>query len=228
MNIAIIPARAGSKRIPNKNIKPLRGIPAIAYAVKSARETGLFSNIYVSTDSLEIAEIATSYGAAVPDLRDPNLSDDYATTLSVISDFVAKREIELTNLQNICCIYPVTPLLKPERIVEAYKILVSKNYDYVFSAKHHETSLLRSFQIDEFNRPNMISSSFEFARSQDLPELYHDAGQFYWGSKAAWKSETPIFTGNSSVTILGKWETIDVDTLEDWNIVEGLLSLRSK
>jgi N-acylneuraminate cytidylyltransferase len=74
----------------------------------------------------------------------------------------------------------------------------------------------------------MISSSFEFARSQDLPELYHDAGQFYWGSKAAWKSETPIFTGNSSVTILGKWETIDVDTLEDWNIVEGLLSLRSK
>jgi pseudaminic acid cytidylyltransferase len=228
MNIAIIPARAGSKRIPNKNIKLLQGIPVIAYAIKLARETELFSNVYVSTDSLEIAEIATSHGALVPNLRAPHLSDDYATTLSVISDFVANQEFKHSSLQNICCIYPVTPLLKPERIIEAHKILVSNDYDYVFSAKYHETSLLRSFQLDQLNRPAMVSSLFEFTRSQDLPELYHDAGQFYWGTKTAWESETPIFSGNSSVTILDKWETIDVDTLDDWSIVEGLLSLRSK
>jgi N-acylneuraminate cytidylyltransferase len=182
----------------------------------------------VSTDSLEIAEVASSYGALVPNLRSPHLSDDYATTLSVISDFVASQEVEFPSLQNICCIYPVTPLLKPERIIEAYKILVSNDNDYVFSAKYHETSMLRSFQLDKSNRPDMVSSLFEFTRSQDLPELYHDAGQFYWGTKTAWKSETPIFSGNSSVTILDKWETIDVDTLDDWSIVEGLLSLRSK
>ena len=94
--------------------------------------------------------------------------------------------------------------------------------------KNHESSLLRSFKLDSNNRPAMISSSNEFTRSQDLQNLYHDAGQFYWGTKSAWKSQSPIFSGKSSVIVLDKWEAIDVDTLEDWNIVERLLSFRSE
>jgi len=228
MNIAIIPARGGSKRIPHKNIKLMGGVPVIAHAIKIALESELFSQIYVSTDSEEIANIAKDYGALVPQLREANLSDDYATTISVISDSVSKLDSELADLENICCIYPVTPLLKPVRIVEAYEILMSRDVDYVFSVKSHESSLLRSFRLDSSNQPVMISSSDEFTRSQDLQNLYQDAGQFYWGTKTAWKSLRPIFSGKSSVIVLDKWEAIDVDTLDDWNIVEGLLSFRSK
>ena len=204
------------------------GVPVIAYAIKTALETELFSQIYVSTDSAEIANIAKDYGANVPRLREAYLSDDYATTISVISDEVSKLDVEFSDLENICCIYPVTPLLKPARIIEAYQILMLKDVDYVFSVKNHESSLERSFKIDSSNRPALISVTDEFSRSQDLEDLYHDAGQFYWGTKSAWKSQTPIFSGKSDVIVLDKWEAIDVDTLDDWNIVEGLLSLRSK
>ena len=228
MNIAVIPARAGSKRIPHKNIKRLGGVPVIAYAIKAAQDSGLFGQIYVSTDSQEIANIATYYGASVPYLREANLSDDYATTISVISDFVSKLKSELQNIEYVCCIYPVTPMLRSDRIIEAYKILKSENFDYVFPVKNHETSLLRSFEVDSTNRPVMITNKFESTRSQDLPNLFHDAGQFYWGRKTAWENQKPIFSGNSSVIEIGKWEAIDVDTIEDWDIVEGLLSLRSE
>ena len=227
MNVAIIPARAGSKRIPNKNIKHFAGVPALSLAIRTAQESGLFTHIYVSTDSPEIAGIATKCGALIPFLREANLSDDYAGTVSVIGDFVLRMESEFKNVENICCIYPVTPLLKPIRLIEGYKQLVSRDLDYVFAAKSEESSLLRSFELGLDYQPIMVSVSHELTRSQDIKKLYHDAGQFYWGTKSAWAKHAPILSGKSSVVLLGKWEAIDVDTLEDWNIVEELLTLRS-
>lgn len=227
MNIAIIPARAGSKRIPNKNIKLIGGVPALALAIKTAQESELFSDIYVSTDSPEIANIAKRSGAIVPYLRETDLSDDYASTVSVIGDFVLRMKTEFKHVENVCCIYPVTPLLKPQRLIEGYQHLTSQNVDYVFAAKGHETSLLRSFELNMDLQPVMVSVSHEFTRSQDLVKLFHDAGQFYWGTKAAWANQAPILSGKSSVILLGKWEAIDVDNLEDWNFVEELLTLRS-
>ena len=113
MNIAVIPARGGSKRIPRKNIKLFYGLPVIAYAIKAAKDSEIFDEIIVSTDDEEIAEVAINFGAAVPWMRPKDLSDDYATTVSVMQDAVKKLKMNLINLENICCIYPVTPLLKP-------------------------------------------------------------------------------------------------------------------
>ena len=227
MKIAIIPARAGSKRIPNKNIKPIGGIPALSLAIRTAQESELFNQIYVSTDSPEIADLAKKCGALVPFLREPKLSDDHTSTVSVIGNFVALMDSEFKDIQNVCCIYPVTPLLKAKRLIEGYEHLVSRDLDYVFAAKSHESNILRSFELDLTSRPIMVSASNELTRSQDLTKLYHDAGQFYWGTKDAWANQAPILSGNSSVILLGKWEAIDVDSLEDWNIVEELLKLRS-
>lgn len=227
MNVAIIPARAGSKRIPNKNIKHFGGVPALSIAIRTAQDSGLFTDIYVSTDSPEIAGVAAKYGALIPFLREANLSDDHASTVSVIGDFVLRMESEFINVENVCCIYPVTPLLKPNRLIEGYNRLISRDLDFVFAAKSEESSHLRSFELSLDNRPVMVSVSHEMTRSQDIVKFYHDAGQFYWGTKSAWAKQAPILSGKSSVVLLGKWEAIDVDTLEDWNIVEELLTLRS-
>jgi pseudaminic acid cytidylyltransferase len=113
MNIAVIPARGGSKRIPRKNIKLFNGLPVIAYAIRAAKESGVFSEIVVSTEDEEIAEVATSFGAAIPWMRPKNLSEDNSTTVSVMQDAVMKLKSCFDELEYVCCIYPATPLLQP-------------------------------------------------------------------------------------------------------------------
>ena len=111
MNVAIIPARDGSKRIKNKNIKPFFGKPIISYAINVAKESKIFDRIIVSTNSNEIKDIALQFGAEVPSLRPDNLSDDFTTTLDVISYEV--KNLNLKSDDIVCCIYPTTPLLNP-------------------------------------------------------------------------------------------------------------------
>jgi N-acylneuraminate cytidylyltransferase len=134
MNIAVIPARGGSKRILRKNVKLFHGLPVIAYAIKVARESGVFDEIIVSTDDEEIAAIARSFGGTTPWIRSKELSDDFTTTLSVIQDASIRLKLEKKGLENICCIYPATPLLKSNFISQGLQLLESENWNYVFSA----------------------------------------------------------------------------------------------
>ena len=93
MTICIIPARSGSKRLKNKNIKKFNGKPIISYAIKIAKSSGLFSKIVVSTDSKKISNIAKKYGAQVPFLRSRRLSNDFASTSEVLIDCINLRPI---------------------------------------------------------------------------------------------------------------------------------------
>ena len=129
MNIAIIPARGGSKRIPRKNIKLFHGLPVIVYAIKAAKESEIFDEVFVSTDDEEIAEVATSFGATIPWMRSKDLSDDHATTIHVMQDTVNKLSTNLIDLENICCVYPVTPLLRPNFLSQGFKTLQDGNWD---------------------------------------------------------------------------------------------------
>ena len=221
MNIAIIPARGGSKRIPRKNIKKFFGRPIIAWSIQTAKQSNCFSKIIVSTEDSEIAEIANQYDAETPFIRPQSLADDYANTLDVMRHAVewAEREYGET-LKNVCCIYPTAPLIKSTDITNSLQVLQDESCAFVFSAKEYISPIQRSFRVNSKNRVEMFTPSQFYARSQDLERAYHDAGQFYWGKKIAWLTEKNIFVADSVPYILDKYRAVDIDSPEDWLFAE--------
>ena len=225
MNIAVIPARGGSKRIPRKNIKLFHGLPVIAYAIKAAQESAIFDEIFVSTDDEEIAKVAVSFGATIPWMRPKELSDNYATTVSVMQDAVTKLNANLIGLENICCIYPATPLLKPSFLSEGLKVLEDGNWSYVFSGIKASTPPQRFFSLGTSKGVEMLFPKHEVTRTQDLDDFYYDAGQFYWGRKSSWESGLPIFSSQSTILEIPNESAIDIDTPADWHYAENLFKL---
>ena len=226
MNVAVIPARGGSKRIPRKNIKLFHGLPIIAYAIKVARESEIFDEIFVSTDDEEIAEVAVSFGATIPWMRPKALSDDYATTVSVMQDAVKRLKMNLIDLENICCIYPATPLLKPNFLSEGLKVLEDGDWSYVFSGLKASTPPQRCFSLGTSMGVEMLFPQYEVTRAQDLSDFYSDAGQFYWGRRSSWESGLPIFSSQSTILEIPSGLSIDIDTLDDWHRAEFLFELQ--
>ena len=226
MNIAVIPARGGSKRIPRKNIKLFHGLPVIAYAIKVAKESGVLDEVFVSTDDEEIAEVAESFGAVIPWIRAKDLSGDNATTVSVMQDAVNKLRLNLNGLENVCCIYPATPLLKPSFITQGLKVLEDGGWDYVLSATQAGTPPERFFSLGVTKRIEMHFPQYEATRTQDFSLSYHDAGQFYWGRKSSWESGMPVFSSTSTIIEIPSALSVDIDTLDDWHQAERLFELQ--
>ena len=225
MNIAVIPARGGSKRIPRKNIKLFHGLPVIAYAIKTAKESGVFSEVFVSTDDAEIAEVAESFGATIPWMRPKDLSDDYTTTVSVMQDAVNKLKSSLNELEYVCCIYPVTPLLQPNFISQGLQILKDRDWDYVLSASRAETPPERFFSLDSANGVEMHFPGNKATRTQDFLPSYRDAGQFYFGRRSSWESGLQILSSRSTIIAIPRELSVDVDTLGDWHYAEYLFAM---
>ena len=225
MNIAVIPARGGSKRIPRKNIKIFNGLPVIAYAIKAAKESGVFSEVFVSTEDEEIAEVAKSFGATIPWMRSKELSEDHSTTISVMQDAVVRLKSSLIDLEYVCCIYPVTPLLQPRYIREGLEVIQSGNWDYTIAASRAGTPPQRYFSLDPVNRVEMHFPENEATRTQDFLTSYHDAGQFYFGRSSAWALGSGIFSSRSTIIEIPHELSVDIDTLDDWDYAERLFAI---
>jgi pseudaminic acid cytidylyltransferase len=225
-NIAVIPAREGSKRIPGKNIFPILDKPAISYAIKTALNSDLFSEVFVSTDSPVIASVAQSFGATVRKLREPGLSDDYATTIEVISGFIKSSLPPEERPDFVCCIYPVTPLLTVKRLNEGYNLVLQHPADFVFAAMPTNTSPERSFRIDANHKTSLERVDYADIRTQDIVQSFQDAGQFYWGSIDSWINKRSIFGTDCRAVKLKRYEVIDVDEIEDMNLLETLVRAR--
>ena len=228
MNIAVIPARGGSKRIPGKNIKIFHGLPVIAYAIKAAKESGVFREVFVSTDSEEIAEVARSFGATIPWLRSKDLSDDQSNTISVMQDAVKKLKTGFSELEYACCVYPATPLLQPSFISKGFQILEDGNWDYVFSASRTGTPPERMFSLDSGNLVEMHFPEHQATRTQDFLPSYHDAGQFYFGRSSSWESGLQIFSSKSTIIEIPRELSVDIDTLDDWHYAELLFETQRR
>ena len=226
MNIAVIPARGGSKRIPRKNIKLFHGLPVIAYAIRAAKESGVFSEIFVSTDDEEIAEVAESFGATIPWLRPKNLSDDHTTTVSVMQDAVNKLRSSLNEMEFVCCIYPATPLLQPSFISQGLQILEDGDWDYVLSASRAETPPERFFSLNSASGVEMHFPENKATRTQHFLPSYHDVGQFYFGRSSSWESGLQIFSSRSTIIEIPRELSVDVDTLDDWHYAEHLFAMQ--
>jgi pseudaminic acid cytidylyltransferase len=212
MNLCVIPARGGSKRIPKKNIKLFCGKPLIAYSIDAAKKSNLFEKIVVSTDNEEIADVSKKYGAEIL-WRPKELADDYAGSDEVFYHAIDKLNKE-KKYKFACMIYPTAPFLKIKYLKEAYEKLKNSNACYAFSATTFEYPIWRSFRIKN-NRCEMFWPENYSKRSQDLEEAYHDAGQFYW--KKLYCKSNEIFFGKDTIPIvLPRYLVQDIDTIEDF------------
>ena len=224
MQLAVIPARGGSKRIPRKNIKMFHGQPMIAWSIQAAIDSGCFDEVWVSTDDEEIAAVAQTYGAKVPFLRPAHLSDDFATTADVMSHAVEEfGKINQVLPDYICCLYATAPFVTKADLVQGLeKIKNNSNLNYVFSATTYPFPIQRAIKLNEHDTVEMFSPQYFNVRSQDLEEAWHDAGQFYWGTAEAWLNKAMIFASQSSVVELPRFRVQDIDTQEDWDRAEWL------
>ena len=218
-NLAIIPARGGSKRIPRKNIKPFLGKPIIAYSIEAAIKSNLFNEVMVSTDDEEIVKIAKQYGAKVPFLRSNDNANDFAVLADVVEEVVSNYSQNNQVFENICCILPTAPFVTSTKIIEAYKILSNNNFDSVFPVLEFSFPIQRSLKIED-NKVVMVWNEHLNSRSQDLEARYHDSGQFYWIKTQSFLTEKKLLTNDSGAIIISQLEAQDIDTETDWKLAE--------
>lgn len=226
MSICIIPARGGSKRIPKKNIKLFHGKPLIAWSITAALESSVFTDVIVSTDNQEIADVALQIGASVPFLRPASLSDDYSGTKDVISHCIKSGlRSDAPEETLVCCLYPTAPFVTPG-LIEQAKDLFLKNTaaSMSFIAARYSSPIQRSFTINDQGFTKMLDPSMLLVRSQDLPSCYYDAGQLYWSSIKNWTSNSNLLQ-NAVALIQRSWLVQDIDTIEDWQNAEILFKL---
>jgi len=225
MNVAIIPARGGSKRIPRKNIREFHGKPMIAWSIEAAKRSECFDKIIVSTDDAEIAHIARQYGAEVPFTRPDYLADDFSTTSDVVKHAIQYLQPVSEECMYVCCIYATAPFVTAESINEGLNRIVENECDYVFPVTTFAYPIQRAIKITPDNRIEMFCPEHLKTRSQDLEEAWHDAGQFYWGRIDAWLQEVPLFGTSSCPLILPRHYVQDIDTEEDWIRAESIFSM---
>lgn len=220
MIAAIIPARGGSKRIHKKNIKEFVGKPIIAYSIEAALNSKIFDRVIITTDSVEIADIAKQYGAEVPFFRPKELSDDRTPTAPVIAHAVNYLREEGDFPEYVCCIYATAPFLQPEYLVQGLQEIRQHQCATCYSVTTFPFPILRALKISGTGYLEMFWPEYEMTRSQDLPEAYHDAGQFYWVDCEKFMETPKLYSKNSRPIQLPRHLVQDIDTLEDWTRAE--------
>lgn len=223
MNIAVIPARGGSKRIPRKNIKAFCGKPMIAYAIQAALASGLFEHVVVSTDDAEIQIIANSCGAKTPFVRPAELANDFTATVPVVVHAIKVCETLGWQFSNVCCIYPGVPFIEISDLKGALEKLEHGNADYCFPVTEFPAAIQRALKRDNNGKMQPFYPEHELTRTQDLEAAFYDAGQFYWGTKKAWLNNSRIHSSGVGYEI-PSWRVVDIDTPADWERAEKLAS----
>jgi len=216
MNIAIIPARGGSKRIPRKNLRDFRGKPMIAWSIEAARRSGLFEHVIVSTDDAEISDVAKAWHAEVPFTRPAMLSTDYVGTTEVVAHATRWALGEGWHLSAVCCIYATAPFVQVDDIKCGLRALESGDWAYAFSVTDFAAPIFRAFRERPEGGIEMFFPEYASTRSQDLPPALHDAGQFYWGRPSAWIEGRRIFDRHSVPVKIPRWRVQDIDNADDW------------
>jgi len=224
MNVAVIPARGGSKRVPNKNMKLFAGKPIIAYSIEAAHESGVFDRIIVSTDSGEIARVARECGAETPFLRPAELSGDFTPTAPVLLHALEWLRENGFNPAYLCCIYATAPFIRPEYIRRGFDLVMGDGVTSAFSVTTFPFPIFRALRITDSGTVKMYWPEYEMARSNDLEEAYHDAGQFYWLDCPLFQREQKLYGSHSMPVILPRYLVQDIDTPEDWETAERMFA----
>jgi len=223
MNVAIIPARSGSKRIHNKNIKDFNGRPIISYPILAAKKSKLFKEIIVSTDSYKIKKIVNKFGAKVYHLRSKKLSNDHAVIKDVLFDIIKFLKKKMLSTKYFCLIYATSPLINFYDLKKSLRILDKSNsvVDSIMAVKKFSYPIQRALGINKKKHLYMRNKKYKNARSQDLEKSYHDAGVFSWFKTDNFLNK---IKSNSSIIslpfVLEELRVQDIDNIEDWKVAE--------
>ncbi len=217
--VAIITARGGSKRIPRKNIRNFVDRPIIAYSIEAALQAECFSEVMVSTDDQEIADIAQKLGAKIPFLRSAPNSNDTSTTANVIEEVLREYEKRGQSFEYACCIYPTAPFVTAAKLRHGLKLLSESDADSVVPVVRFGYPIQRALKI-ESGKLQMIWPENINAMSQDLPKSYHDVGQFYWARVNRFLAKKQLFTDHALPMEIDELEVQDIDHEIDWKLAE--------
>ena len=222
MKIAVIPARGGSKRIAKKNIKLFCGQPIITWSINAAIESQLFDEIIISTDDVEIADIAKGLGASVPFIRPEEISGDHTPIKEVVTHAIKAFTIENQEPELVCCIFATAPFIQQSDLKLALVKMQDENTSFSFPIARFSAPIQRAIKLDVVGHAGMFTPEAFSSRSQDLEPAYFDAGQFYWGRTQAWLQPNVMFSKISSPIIIPNYRVQDIDTEDDWTRAEYL------
>jgi N-acylneuraminate cytidylyltransferase len=218
--VAIIPARGGSKRIPRKNVNSFFGRPMLAWPLAAALRSGLFARVIVSTEDEEIARVAREAGAETPFTRPVELADDDSGTGAVMEHAAQWLQCRGELPRELCCIYPTGPFVAAEDLRRGLEVLRAGDWSYVIAATTFDAPVYRGFHFRAEGGLQMLFPQHAGTRSQDLPKVFHDAAQFYWGRAEAWLHQREGLGADSTAVLIPRWRVQDIDDEEDWRRAE--------
>jgi N-acylneuraminate cytidylyltransferase len=225
MNVAIITARGGSKRVPRKNIRPFRGRPLIAWPIRAALDSQLFDKVLVSTEDAEIAAVGVECGAKILP-RPAELADDFSTTSDVLEHALKTLAAEGRAIDLCCCLYGTSYAVTPAMLREAFQHLAEERVELVMAAKRYPHPIERALVIGQDGLAVYRQPEFVPARTQDLPVSYHDTGLFYLFRAAAFLAHgsnmVPLARHMVEIPPLA---FVDIDDPADWAVAERLAGL---
>ena len=226
--ICIIPARGGSKRIKNKNIKQFHNKPLIFYSIKNALSSKIFTEVYVSTDSKKIQKISKKYGANVSHLRPKKFSGDKIITKDVLINFI--KNLKSTHkIDYLCCLYPTAPLITSIDLKKAYKQFVKSNADALISVGKYNNHPLRGFRLSKNKYLSFKFPKYQKKNSQDLETMYHDAGAFYFYKKSQFlKTKKNLIPRKTIPFVLNQCKVVDIDNIDDFKFAKKLFQIPKK
>ena len=217
--VAIITARGGSKRIPGKNIREFMGKPMLVYGIEAALASGLFREVMVSTDDEEIARIALEAGAAVPFMRSPETSGDFATTDDVLMEVLETYEKRGETFDYMACIYPTAPFVTAGKLAEAMKVLVEQDASGVMPVVRYSFPPQRGMAIRDGKLVYCYPEN-AVKRSQDLEPMYHDSGQFYCYHVKRYRACRGELPDGYLPIVVSEMEVQDIDNPTDLELAE--------
>ncbi|MCX6735944.1 MAG: pseudaminic acid cytidylyltransferase [Candidatus Parcubacteria bacterium] len=225
--LAIIPARGGSRRIPHKNIKKFNGQPIIKYSIDAAIQSEVFCEIIVSTDDQTIADISLALGAKVPFMRSQENSSDTTSTATVLIEVLKEYKKLGREFDYVCCIYPTSPFLTPERLKMAERMIIEKKADAVFPVMNCPAPIQKALKIEE-GMVKMFWPENYTTRTQDMEPSYNDSNQFYFLKTDSFLEQKTLYLKHSLPLIVPQFEGQDINTEEDWGMAELKYELLKK
>lgn len=223
-NIAIIPARSGSKGLPDKNIRLLNGVPLLAYSIKAALDSGMFDTVMVSTDSEKYAEIARSYGAEVPFLRSEKNSGDKSASWDVVKEVLLRYSEMGRYFDTVALLQPTSPLRMGKHIKEAFQVMDDKQANAVISLCENEAPFaLCNILPEDHSLVDFLNERGFYPQRQALQLLHRPNGAIYLYKTSALQTQLSIYDNNVFAYVMDKTHSFDVDTIEDFQISEALI-----
>jgi CMP-N,N'-diacetyllegionaminic acid synthase len=222
-NLAVIPARSGSKGLPDKNIRLLKKKPLLAYSIDAAKASGIFDEIYVSTDSEAYAQIAVQYGAQVPFLRSAENASDTASSWEVVKEAIRMYEARGKQFDMVTLLQPTTPFRTAEDILSAYQIYTDRKANSVVSVCEVDHSPLwcntlpENHSMESFIRWDVVNQP-----RQKLNQYYRINGAIYMVKVDYLIKCTDIYEADSVAVIMKKEHSLDIDDSFDFMIAEAI------